>query len=174
MNLGFRNRASPAAAAAGAARRILALWVFTLALGAGVSCARPAARLELVITAQADGRELLAVPAAIGDMLEFEWIHSVEHFPWFERFEVMPDLGLMLRDMRVAGFGAGVPFERGTSVRIENGYIIYGGIDEKYPSYRWINSNSAFAAVSLDGTVVAKGSGLPHHEALELRILQRR
>ena len=145
-----------------------------LALGAAVSCARPERRLELVITAQADGRELLAVPAAVGDALEIEWIHSVEHFPWFERFEVMPDLGIMLRDMRVAGFGAGVPFERGTSVRIENGFIIYGGIDESYPSYRWINSRSAFAAVSLNGTVVARGSGLPHHEALELRITQRR
>ncbi|MBN2875921.1 MAG: DUF1850 domain-containing protein [Spirochaetales bacterium] len=155
------------------ARFALAMAV-TIVLGAPVSCVRPAERLELVITAQADGRGLLAVPAAAGDVLEFEWIHSVEHFPWFERFDVLADGSLFLRDMKVAGFGAGVPFERGTSVRVENGYIIYSGIDETYPSYRWINSTSAVASISLNGSIVARGSDLPHHEALELRILKRR
>lgn len=154
-------------------RRALALCAALCAV-IGAACAGAGSGFELVITVQADGRELLAVPAAPGDTLEFEWIHSVEHFPWFERFDIAGDGSLVLRDMRVAGFGAGVPFERGTSERIENGYIVYGGIDETYPSYRWINSATAVAAISLNGNVVSRGSDLPHHEALELRILKRR
>lgn len=130
--------------------------------------------LWLIITRQSDGSRLLAARVRAGDTLEFEWIHSVEHFPWFERFDIEPDGSLFLRETRIAGFGAGVPFERGTSVRIENGYIVYSGIDEAYPSYRWINSETAVAAIFHNGTVLAHGSDLPHHEALELRVQARR
>lgn len=137
--------------------------------------ARPrAAGLELVVTVQSDGRRLLSVPAAAGDRLVFEWIHSVERFPWFEYFDVEPDGALALRETRIGGFGAGVPYERGTSARVEDGFVVYSGIDESFPSYRWINSRTATAAISLNGDVVARGSDLPHHEALELRIQQRR
>ncbi len=139
------------------------------------ACSRPGGKgFELVISVQDGGRRLLSVPAAPGDALEFEWIHSVEHFPWFENFDVAADGSLFLRETRIGGFGAGVPYERGTSVRVADGFIIYGGIDETYPSYRWINSTTAVAAISLNGKLVARGSDLPHHEALELRIRLRR
>lgn len=130
--------------------------------------------LELVVSVQSDGRRLLAVPAAPGDTLEFEWIHSVEHFPWFETFSIEADGALLLRETRIGGFGAGVPYERGTSAGVENGFVVYRGIDERYPSYRWINSATAVAAISLNGTVTARGSDFPHHEALELRVIPRR
>ena len=117
---------------------------------------------------------LLAVPAAAGDELEFEWIHSVEHFPWFESFRIEADGALFLYETRIGGFGAGVPYERGTSAGVENGFVVYRGIDERYPAYRWINSTTATAAISLNGTVVARGSDFPHHEALELRAIPRR
>lgn len=152
---------------------VAAILVAAAALAAAL--ARPrAAGLELVVTVQSDGRRLLSVPAAAGDRLAFEWIHSVEHFPWFEYFDVAPDGALALRETRIGGFGAGVPYERGTSARVEDGFVVYSGIDESYPSYRWINSRTATAAITLNGDVVARGSDLPHHEALELRIQQRR
>lgn len=148
-----------------------------LALGlAAAACGRAPARggLELAIAVQADGRVLLAEPAAAGAVLELQWIHSVEHFSWFECFEVASDGSLVLRETRIGGFGAGVPHERGASARVEDGYVVYGGIDETYQSYRWINSSTAVAAIVLDGRLLARGSDLPHHEALELRIRQRR
>ncbi len=155
---------------------VTAILVAAVAAAAlATALARPrAAGLELVVTVQSDGRRLLSAPVAAGDRLVFEWIHSVEHFPWFEYFDVSPDGALALRETRIGGFGAGVPYERGTSARVEDGFVVYSGIDESFPSYRWINSRTAMAAISLNGDVVARGSDLPHHEALELRILQRR
>jgi len=105
-----------------------------------------------------------------GDVFEFTWIHSVEHFPWTERFDIRDDGTLFLREIRFRGYGAGVPNERGKSVRIENGDIVHEGIDEPYTSYRWINSATAVDSLTLNGTVMIRGSDLPHHEALELRI----
>jgi len=160
----------------GYGRLTLAALAAVAAAATAASCSFRAgdAGLELAITAQEGGKRLLAVGAAAGDELVFEWIHSVELFPWFEYFDVAPDGALILRETRIAGFGAGVPYERGTSVRIEDGFIVYGGIDESFPSYRWINSATAFASVSLNGKTVARGADLPHHEALELRVAPRR
>jgi len=155
------------------ARTLAVALVATVTFASIALAARPRG-LELVISAQTDGARILSVPAAAGDVLVFEWIHSVEHFPWYEYFDVLPDGSLFLRETRIGGFGAGVPFERGTSARIEDGFIVYRGIDETYPSYRWINSTTAVAAITLDGMIVAHGSDFPHHEALELRVTPRR
>lgn len=154
-----------------------------LVLCAGLAACGPPARsgrstgsggLELSIVPQAGGPALLSAPVAAGAVLEFEWIHSVEHFSWFERFDVAADGSLVLRQTRIGGFGAGVPYERGTSARVEDGYVVYDGIDETYPAYRWINSSTATAAITVDGRLLARGADLPHHEALELRIRKRR
>ncbi|HPM71465.1 MAG TPA: DUF1850 domain-containing protein [Spirochaetales bacterium] len=130
--------------------------------------------LRLVVETQRDGRRLLSVPVSSGDRLEFEWIHSVERFPWYEYFELEADGSLFLRETRIGGFGAGVPYDRGTSASVEDGFVVYRGIDERFPSYRWINSSTAVAAISINGTVVARGTDFPHHEALELRVTPRR
>jgi len=130
--------------------------------------------LRLVVETQRDGRRLLSVPVSAGDRLEFEWIHSVEHFPWLEYFDVEADGSLFLRETRIGGFGAGVPYDRGTSAGVEDGFVVYRGIDERFPAYRWINSSTAVAVISINGTVVARGSDFPHHEALELRVIPRR
>ena len=138
---------------------------------AGASCARSAAGpLILRIETQKEGRLLFRASIRPGDILEMTWIHSVEHFPWTERFDVLEDGTLLLREIRFRGYGAGVPYERGTSVRVENGDIIHGGIDETYPAYLWINSRTATERITLNGTTLIRGADLPHHLALELRI----
>ncbi len=154
----------------------LALCAAPAACGPSAGGARPpgSAGLELTIAPQSGGPALLSAPVSAGAVLEFEWIHSVEHFSWFERFDVAADGSLSLRQARIGGFGAGVPYERGTSARVEDGYVVYDGMDETYPVYRWINSSTATAAITVDGRILVRGSDLPHHEALELRIRKRR
>jgi len=158
---------------AAAARAVAALAAAACLALAAASCAGRDG-MSLVVEAQRDGRRLLSVPVSAGDRLEFEWIHSVEHFPWYEYFDVEADGSLFLRETRIGGFGAGVPYDRGTSGRVEDGFVVYRGIDERFPAYRWINSSTAVAAISINGTVVARGPDFPHHEALELRVIPRR
>lgn len=131
--------------------------------------------LELVITVVAvrEDRILLESEAAPGDVLEFGWIHSVEHFPWTEFFTINEDGTLLLREMRVRGYGAGIPHQRSLDVSLEDGWIISRGIDEVFPAYRWINSHTAVGQVRLNGSLLFSGSDFPHHEALELRVAPR-
>jgi hypothetical protein len=128
----------------------------------------------MTVTAVREGKILLRVDAGPGDLLEFGWIHSVEHFPWTEFFTLADDRSLVLREMRVRGYGAGIPHQRSSEVRTEDGWIISSGIDEVFPSYNWINSHTAVGQVRLNGTLLFAGSDFPHHEALELRVEPRR
>jgi hypothetical protein len=134
----------------------------------------PGLDLVVTVTAVREGKVLLESGAAPGDVLEFGWIHSVEHFPWTEFFSIKDDGTLLLREMRVRGYGAGIPHQRSTQVRTEDGWIISSGIDEVFPSYNWINSHTAVGQVRLNGTLLFTGSDFPHHEALELRAIPRR
>jgi hypothetical protein len=126
--------------------------------------------LVLSVRRQADGKELFRTSVLPTDQLVFEWIHSVEHFAWLEYFDIRADGSLILREMRVQGYGAGIPHSRSTSVTTVDGWIISSAIDELVPAYRWINSHSAVASVTLNGRLLFTGSDFPHHEALELRV----
>lgn len=165
-----------------------ALLCLLLSIGAAVlsSCPRSGALassptglppgLEFVITVSAvrEGKLLLKAEAGPGDLLEFGWIHSVEHFPWTEFFILGDDGSLILKEMRVRGYGAGIPHQRSREIRTEDGWIISSGINEVFPSYTWINSHTAVGQVRLNDTLLFTGSDLPHHEALELRVEPRR
>lgn len=174
-SLRARRRGELIARGADAGRIVLAAALAAAALWFAASCARSReGLLTLRIETQREGALLFHADARPGDILELTWIHSVEHFPWTERFEIRPDGTLLLREIRFRGYGAGVPNERGTSVRVEGGDIIHGGIDETYPAYRWINSRTATEKITLNGRTLIRGRDLPHHEALELRIEQGR
>jgi hypothetical protein len=135
---------------------------------------RPGPSFVMTVTAVREEKVLLESGAEPGDLLEFGWIHSVEHFPWTEFFSINDDGTLLLREMRVRGYGAGIPHQRSAQVRTEDGWIISSGIDEVFPSYNWINSHTAVGQVRLDGKLLFTGSDFPHHEALELRVQPRR
>ena len=134
----------------------------------------PGLEFVITVTAVREGKTLLEAGARPGDMLEFGWIHSVEHFPWTEFFSIRDDGTLLLQEMRVRGYGAGIPHQRSSQVRTEDGWIISSGIDEVFPSYNWINSHTAVGQVRLNGMLLFTGSDFPHHEALELRVEPRR
>jgi len=143
-------------------------------LPSGSGGAPPGSGFVLTVTSVREGKTLLESGASPGDLLEFGWIHSVEHFPWTEFFSIADDGALILREMRVRGYGAGIPHQRSGKVRLEDGWIISSEIDEVFPSYNWINSHTAVGQVRLNGTLLFAGSDFPHHEALELRVEPRR
>ena len=49
----------------------------------------PGLEFVITVTAVQEGKTLLEAGARPGDMLEFGWIHSVEHFPWTDRKSVV-------------------------------------------------------------------------------------
>lgn len=158
----------------GLAGAILAAWLL-------FACATPAtirpengSSLVLMVLRQSDRKVLMLLDVEPGAQLVFAWRHSVEHFLWLEHFEIAADGRLILREMQVQGYGAGVPHNRGQTHRTADGWIISSGIDEDMPAYAWLNSHTAVASVTLNDRLLFSGSDFPHHEALELRVGPRR
>lgn len=107
-----------------------------------------------------------------GDILEYSWIHSFEHIPWKEEYKIQKNNNLLLTSIAVAGFGAGIPENKGT-VSVENGIIYMREINQNFEEINWINSNTALTYIGLNGEVLIKGSDLPHHVPCNLIVKER-
>jgi len=123
----------------------------------------------LTITHQETGEVFVKIRVEPGDTLKYKWIHSFEHIPWTEEYEIRDNNSLLLHEITVAGFGAGIPENKG-KVTIEDGIIVMSEIEENFEEINWINSNTALAYIGLNGEEIIKGSDLPHHEPLNLII----
>ena len=126
----------------------------------------------LVISHQETNEIYLMEKVTPGDALHFKWIHSFEHIPWTEEFEVLDNNQLVLHEITVAGFGAGIPENKGV-VSIVDGIIIMSDINEIFEEINWINSNTALVYIALNDRELIKGSELPHHELLKLNVEER-
>ncbi len=126
----------------------------------------------LVISHQETEEIYLMERVKPGDTLHFKWIHSFEHIPWTEEFEILDNNQLALHVITVAGFGAGIPENKGT-VSIVDGIIIMSDINEIFEEINWINSNTALVFIGINDKELIKGSDLPHHELLKLRVEER-
>jgi hypothetical protein len=107
-----------------------------------------------------------------GDIIEYSWIHSFEHIPWNEEFTVTKNNQLMLTSISVAGFGAGIPEDKG-EVSVENGIIYMRNINQIFNEINWINSNTALSNIGLNGSVLIEGSSMPHHEPCILQVKEK-
>lgn len=105
--------------------------------------------------------------------ITYGWIHSFEHIPWTEEYIINDSNKLLLKKITVAGFGAGIPNDKGVVTIDDNGIIIMDEIDEEFLSIIWINSNTALEYISVNDEVLVRGSELPHHEFLELKVKER-
>ncbi|HKL59022.1 MAG TPA: DUF1850 domain-containing protein [Sphaerochaeta sp.] len=123
----------------------------------------------LTLSHQETGEIFLRVEAEAQESLTFTWIHSFEHIPWIEEYTVEDDNTFILHTIRVAGFGAGIPENKGT-VSLEDGMVVYRDINEKFDHFSWINSQSALVSIALNDTILIRGTELPHHQKLELRL----
>ena len=126
----------------------------------------------LIIYDQQTGEKFAAIPVETGDVLEYNWIHSFEHIPWNERYIIQADHGLMLVEIQVAGFGAGIPENKGNT-SVENGMVVMRDIEERFDFISWIHSNTALSSIVVNGQIVASGPDLPHHQPLRLEIKRR-
>lgn len=128
--------------------------------------------LELVISHQETGAVYLTMPVNEGDLLTYEWIHSFEHIPWYEDFRILGESSLDLEEIRVAGFGAGIPENKGT-VTVKDGMVFMSDIHESFQKIEWINSQTANQFIAVNNKSIIRGTDLPHHEPIELKIERR-
>ena len=136
--------------------------------GAAIYLSQPV----LVIYSQDSGEQHLVVPVHADDRLEYHWIHSFEHIPWNERYIIQKDLTLRLTRIEVAGFGAGIPENKGKT-EVRNGMVIMSELNEAFDNISWIHSNTALSSISLNNHIIAAGSDLPHHQPVRLEIIRR-
>lgn len=108
-----------------------------------------------------------------GDTLFFGWIHSLEQIPWNEYYYIADDLSLVLDTISFPAFGAGIPENKGGTCRIEDGLIYMEDIGQGFEQFFWLNSHTAVQEICLNGHYLTRGSELPHHRKLILRIERR-
>jgi len=127
----------------------------------------------LTLSHQETGEVFLQQRIEAKDRLNFNWIHSFEHIPWIEEYTVEDDNTFVLHTIKVAGFGAGIPENKGT-VSVEDGMVVSRDINEKFDHFAWINSQTALVSITVNDTILIRGSELPHHQKLELTLQGKR
>ncbi|MDR0466877.1 MAG: DUF1850 domain-containing protein [Deltaproteobacteria bacterium] len=126
--------------------------------------------LILRVTDRKTGVLYAQVPARVNSRLFFGWIHSLEKIPWNEYYHVDEQGRLVLDAITFPAFGAGIPEDAGRICYVRDGLIHMEEIGTVFTELVWLNSHSATQAITLDGKTVARGSDLPHHTGIRLRI----
>lgn len=114
------------------------------------------------------------VPAKEGDQLFFGWIHSWEKIPWHEYYHIDASGDLVLDTIAFPAFGAGIPENKGSEVRIDGGMIYMSHIGQVFHEFTWINSHFATRDIRLNDVLIATGKTLPEHTRVNLSIEKRR
>jgi hypothetical protein len=127
-------------------------------------------RKVLIIRNQRTNEIYLQKTVHKSDIIIFGWIHSFEHIPWNEYYKVLEDDQLLLETIEIAGFGAGIPNNKGKVTVDDNGM---SDINEKFEHINWIHSQTALDFIKLDEAIIGRGSDFPHHESLILEIKDR-
>ncbi|MDR1482993.1 MAG: DUF1850 domain-containing protein [Synergistaceae bacterium] len=128
------------------------------------------AGLVLKVTDWRTGVLYAESPASVGSELSFGWIHSQEKIPWNEYYHIGENLRLILDVITFPAFGAGIPENKGRVCRVKDGLIYMEEIDQEFTELVWLNSHTATKDIVLNGRLVTRGSDLPHHARLRLKI----
>ncbi len=123
--------------------------------------------LMLVLVEQETGQVLKTLSIAEGDQLTFHWIHSFEHIPWIEEYTISSEQGFVLNTIKVAGFGAGIPENKGV-VSFEDGMVVMRSIHQAFDRIHWIHSQTALVSITVEGQTFLLGTEIPHHVPVEL------
>jgi hypothetical protein len=109
-------------------------------------------------------------PARVNSRLFFGWMHSLEKIPWNEYYHVGEKGELVLDAITFPAFGAGIPADAGRVCYVRDGLIHMEEIGRVFMELVWLNSHTATRDIVLDETLVTRGSSLPHHAEIRLRI----
>lgn len=104
-----------------------------------------------------------------GDHLIFNWIHSFELIPWTEEYTIEDDGTFMLHTITVAGFGAGIPANKGVTT-VEDGTVVMRSIEERFDHFEWFHSQTALTSITIEGSIFINGADVEHHVPVELLV----
>jgi hypothetical protein len=121
----------------------------------------------LVLTSQESGEIIAQQEIAGGEVVTFNWIHSFELIPWHEEYTIEPDGSFVLHTISVAGFGAGIPANKGVTDVID-GMVVMHSIEERFDRFSWIHSQTALTSITVDDRIFIHGSDVEHHLPVEL------
>lgn len=88
-----------------------------------------------VIQAADDAGSILKVQQVNGDStMIFRYIHSVARCPMLEKYEITDEHEILLKESWNCSFGAGIEAQtpEGSTIRKEDGYFIYEGLDQTF------------------------------------------
>lgn len=128
---------------------------------------------RLTIMNQNTNEVYLSIRVKEFDSLSFHWIHSFEHIPWDEEYIILNNNKLLLKNIHIAGFGAGIPHNKGKTTVLDNGTIVMEDINEEFNEINWFHSQTAIDFIELNNNIIVNGVDLPHHETLRLKIEKR-
>lgn len=115
----------------------------------------------------------MTYPVSSGDKLDVFWTHSLEKIPWNEYYTLREDDVLVLNTITFPAFGAGIPANKGKTCRIgEDGLIYMSDIGQEFKYFKWLNSQFT-REIRVNGQLVVRGTELPNHQVLILRIERR-
>ncbi len=119
---------------------------------------------------QQTGEVLASIPVeGGGEQLTYSWIHSAEFIPWIEEFTIQKDGSFRLDTIKVAGFGAGIPENKGVT-SVKDGMVVMEQLDQVFREIRWIHSQTALTSITVGNTIFITGEDVPHHIPVELTI----
>ena len=123
--------------------------------------------LTLVLVEQESRHVLKTRTISEGDQLSFHWIHSFEHIPWIEEYTIQAEQSFMLNTIKVAGFGAGIPENKGI-VTVRDGMVVMSSLEQEFDKISWIHSQTALVSITVQGNTFIQGIDIPHHIPVEL------
>jgi len=118
------------------------------------------------------GDVILTYPVAFGDKVNVFWTHSLEKIPWNEYYTLREDGVLILDTITFPAFGAGIPANKGRSRIGDDGLIYMENIGEEFRYFKWLNSKYT-REILVNGRLVSRGTDLPDHQVLVLKIERR-
>lgn len=125
--------------------------------------------LTLVLVEQESRHVLKTRTISEGDQLSFHWIHSFEHIPWIEEYTIQAEQSFMLNTIKVAGFGAGIPENKGI-VTVRDGMVVMSSLEQEFDKISWIHSQTALVSITLGLTTFIAGKDVQHHLPVVLSI----
>lgn len=150
-------------------QRSIIVVVLTLVVGTLLLLFLKRPGLFLVLRDQQTGKVLASIPVEEGEQLTYRWIHSAEFIPWIEEFTIQKDGSFHLDTIKVAGFGAGIPENKGVT-SVKDGMVVMEQLDQVFGEIRWIHSQTALTSITVGDTIFITGEDVPHHIPVELTI----